>query len=108
MHSHLCKSQQPEGCEEVHGAATARTFAHVASVRVPAEHDVVSCPESEYPAIAFQYDLSPISIVVQQTRMPAYQFLTSSCAIIGGVFTVFGMVVTILDTSGEAFSKKLI
>ena len=27
-----------------------------------------AAPETEYPSIAFQYDLSPISIVVQQTR----------------------------------------
>ena len=33
-------------------------------------------------------------------------FLTSTCAVIGGVFTVFGMLVALLDTSSEAFSKK--
>merc|ERR1711871_925302 len=48
-------------------------------------------PAAEAPNIEFKYDLSPISIVVQQERMPAYRFLTSSCAIIGGVFTVIGL-----------------
>jgi len=65
-----------------------------------------AAPESEYPAIAFQYDLSPISIVVQQTRMPAYQFLTSSCAIIGGVFTVIGLVEAIIHHVGSQVFKK--
>ena len=32
----------------------------------------------------------------------------STCAVIGGVFTVFGMLVALLDTSSEAFSKKSI
>ena len=63
-------------------------------------------PPHEYPAIAFQYDLSPISIVVQQTRMPAYQFLTSSCAIIGGVFTVIGLVEAIIHHVGAQVFKK--
>ena len=65
-------------------------------------------PEDEYPSLAFQYDLSPISIVVQQTRMPAYKFLTSSCAIIGGVFTVIGLVEAIIHHVSATLSKKQI
>lgn len=67
-----------------------------------------AAPQDEYPFIAFQYDLSPISIVVQQTRMPAYQFITSSCAIIGGVFTVIGLVEAIIHHVGSQFLKKQI
>ena len=40
------------------------------------------------PAVDFKYDLSPISIIASQKSMPTYHFLTSTCAIIGGVFTV--------------------
>jgi len=65
-----------------------------------------AAPDNEYPSIAFQYDLSPISIVVSQTRMPAYQFLTSSCAIIGGVFTVIGLVEAIIHHVGSTLLKK--
>ena len=67
-----------------------------------------AAPETEYPSIAFQYDLSPISIVVQQTRMPAYKFLTSSCAIIGGVFTVIGLVEAIIHHVSSSLLKKQI
>ena len=35
-------------------------------------------------------------------------FLTQTCAVVGGVFTVFGMVVALLDTGAEALSKKTI
>ena len=60
------------------------------------------------PSIDFKYDLSPISIVVQQERMPAYRFLTSSCAIIGGVFTVIGLLENIIHATTEALNKKQI
>ena len=46
--------------------------------------------EGQPSSLDFKYDLSPISIVVQQSRMPAYRFVTSTCAIIGGVFTMIG------------------
>ena len=65
-----------------------------------------AAPETEYPSIAFQYDLSPISIVVQQTRMPAYKFLTSSCAIIGGVFTIIGLLESLIHIAGQQLAKK--
>ena len=65
-------------------------------------------PKEAEPAIEFKYDLSPISIVVQQERMPAYRFLTSSCAIIGGVFTVIGLLENIIHATSEALNKKQI
>jgi len=64
-------------------------------------------PGSE-PTIDFKYDLSPISIVVQEERMPMYKFVTSSCAIIGGVFTVIGLLENIIHVTGQQFSKKQI
>lgn len=65
-------------------------------------------PSAEAPNIDFKYDLSPISIVVQQERMPAYRFLTSSCAIIGGVFTVIGLLENVIHATTEAINKKQI
>jgi len=65
-----------------------------------------SSPEAQEPSVDFKYDLSPISIVVQQQRMPAYRFVTSTCAIIGGVFTVIGIIEAVLHTATESFLKK--
>lgn len=59
------------------------------------------------PTIDFKYDLSPISIVVQEERMPLYRFITSSCAIIGGVFTVIGLLENIIHVTQQQFSKKI-
>lgn len=44
------------------------------------------------PGIYFFYDFSPIKVVVEEKRMSFSHFLTQLCAIIGGVFTVAGMV----------------
>ena len=43
------------------------------------------------PAAKVSYTLSPIQIVVRQSRKAFYHFMTTLCAIIGGVFTVAGI-----------------
>ena len=65
-------------------------------------------PPKEEPTIEFKYDLSPISIVLKQESMPAYRFVTSSCAIIGGVFTVIGLLENIIHHTSSAVMKKTI
>ena len=50
-------------------------FAHVASVRVPAEHDVVSCPESEYPALHAGTQLDPDASSVRPAHVPRRHYL---------------------------------
>jgi len=60
------------------------------------------------PNVEFKYDLSPISIVVHQSRMPTYRFVTSTCAIIGGVFTVIGFLENVIHHVGNSLLKKQI
>jgi hypothetical protein len=43
----------------------------VASVRVPAAHDVVSCPDSEYPALHTGTQLDPDASSVSPAHVPA-------------------------------------
>ncbi|KXZ55092.1 hypothetical protein GPECTOR_3g247 [Gonium pectorale] len=57
------------------------------------------------PSARFTYDLSPIQILVQETSRPWYQFLTTTCAIIGGVFTVAGILDAVLYQSFNAVKK---
>eukprot|EP00873_Tetraselmis_striata_P008725 jgi/Tetstr1/428989/TSEL_018964.t1 len=45
----------------------------------------------EVPAAKFAYTLSPMQMIVEERRQPFYHFVTTVCAIIGGVFTVAGM-----------------
>lgn len=43
------------------------------------------------PEARFSYDLSPTSMVIVQAGRRWYEFLTSLCAIVGGVFTTFSL-----------------
>lgn len=45
----------------------------------------------DHAAAKFTYRMSPVQIVVSETTKPFYAFVTSICAIIGGVFTIAGI-----------------
>lgn len=49
------------------------------------------------PEARFSYDLSAMSVVLTRKGKPLYEFITSVCAIIGGTFTVMGLVAGILN-----------
>lgn len=40
----------------------------------------------------FSYDLSPMSVAISKKGKHWYEFVTSICALIGGTFTVVGLV----------------
>ena len=52
------------------------------------------------PAVYFHYELSPIMAKRTETRKSYSSFLTSLCAVVGGVFTVAGMVDSALHKIG--------
>lgn len=49
------------------------------------------------PGVFLNYDLSPIHVEVTESRPSFFHFVVQLCAIIGGVFTVAGMVSTFMD-----------
>ncbi|KAG2456101.1 ERGI1 protein, partial [Polypterus senegalus] len=57
------------------------------------------------PAIWFRYDLSPITVKYTERRQPVYRFITTVCAIIGGTFTVAGIIDSCVFTASEAWKK---
>lgn len=57
------------------------------------------------PAIWFRYELSPITVRYKERRKPFYTFLTTICAIIGGTFTVAGILDSFVFTAAEIFKK---
>ncbi|XP_023392914.1 endoplasmic reticulum-Golgi intermediate compartment protein 1 [Pteropus vampyrus] len=57
------------------------------------------------PAIWFRYDLSPITVKYTERRQPLYRFITTICAIIGGTFTVAGILDSCIFTASEAWRK---
>ncbi|CAM9927755.1 unnamed protein product [Pylaiella littoralis] len=52
--------------------------------------------EDQVPEAKFSYDLSPMSVYIKQRRRKWYDFLTSVLAIVGGTFTVVGVLDNIL------------
>eukprot|EP00878_Enallax_costatus_P014939 GHUV01015640.1.p1 GENE.GHUV01015640.1~~GHUV01015640.1.p1 ORF type:complete len:356 (+),score=91.19 GHUV01015640.1:823-1890(+) len=58
------------------------------------------------PTAKVTYDLSPIQVVVREQGKAWYHFLTTTCAIIGGVFTVAGILDSILY-QGFKFARKV-
>jgi hypothetical protein len=57
------------------------------------------------PVIWFRYDLSPITVKYTKKYKPLYSFLTTVCAIVGGTFTVAGIIDSMLFTAAGIFKK---
>jgi len=55
--------------------------------------------------IWFRYDLNPITVKYTEFRKPFYTFLTTVCAIVGGTFTVAGIIDSVIFTASEMFKK---
>lgn len=60
---------------------------------------------SVMPAVFFIYDLSPIMVHIRENRRSFIHFLTSLCAIVGGVFTVSGLLDAILHNVSRKYKK---
>lgn len=57
-------------------------------------------------ALYFRYDLSPITVEYKQTKMSFLTFLINICAILGGVFTVAGIIDAIIHKSVLILLRK--
>jgi hypothetical protein len=58
------------------------------------------------PGVYFFYDLSPIMVQVKESRRSFFHFLTQLCAIIGGVFTVAGIVDRMVHATVQHVGKR--
>lgn len=52
----------------------------------------LAAPGGHLPGVFFNYDLSPIRVRIEERRRSFLHFLTRVCAIVGGIFTVMGVV----------------
>mgnify|MGYP003328867161 CR=1 FL=1 len=59
------------------------------------------------PSAVFYYDVSPMQVVVREERKTFANFLTQLCAIIGGVFTVTGLLDGAIFHGGNSLRKKM-
>lgn len=74
------------------------TWAHKEYISYGHGHSIV-------PAVWFRYDLSAITVKYTEKRKPLYHFITAVCAIVGGTFTVAGIIDSLIFTANEIFRK---
>ncbi|EMS52396.1 hypothetical protein TRIUR3_27593 [Triticum urartu] len=58
------------------------------------------------PGVFFFYDLSPIKVTFTERHVSFLHFLTNVCAIVGGVFTVSGIIDSFVYHGQRAITKK--
>ncbi|XP_066594196.1 endoplasmic reticulum-Golgi intermediate compartment protein 3 isoform X2 [Prorops nasuta] len=63
--------------------------------------------ESGMPGVFFSYELSPLMVKYTEKAKSFGHFATNTCAIIGGVFTVAGLIDSLLYHSVRAIKKKI-
>ncbi|KAJ8430414.1 hypothetical protein Cgig2_025841 [Carnegiea gigantea] len=62
---------------------------------------------SMLPGVFFFYDLSPIKVTFREEHVSFLHFLTNVCAIVGGVFTVSGIIDSFVYHGHKAIKKKM-
>jgi len=67
-----------------------------------ARSQVMQYEEEMIPEARFNYQISPMGVVVKRSGRKWYDFITSVCAIVGGTFTVIG----VIDAAFHKLFKK--
>lgn len=57
------------------------------------------------PNAAFHYDISPVMVVVQEETQSLSSFVTKICAVIGGIYTVVGLLDNVVYHTTESLKK---
>ncbi|GMH32727.1 hypothetical protein BSKO_00561 [Bryopsis sp. KO-2023] len=70
-------------------------------------HTPQAMSERNLPGVFFFYDLSPIKVYIKEYRESFIHFLTSVCAIIGGVFTMSGLLDGLVYHGHQVLKKKI-
>ena len=61
----------------------------------------------KFPSAKFSYQISPMAVVMSEKSTPLYEFLTRSCAIVGGLFTVFSLLNAAADVTIRRFKGSI-
>ena len=67
----------------------------------------VMAGEGGMPGVFFSYEMSPVMVKYSLKEKSVGHFLTSLCAIIGGVFTVAGILDKLIYTSTRLIAEKI-
>ena len=58
------------------------------------------------PNAAFHYDISPVMVVMTEETQSFSSFVTKICAVIGGIYTVVGLLDSVLYHTGESMKRR--
>ncbi|XP_061982336.1 uncharacterized protein LOC133702128 isoform X1 [Populus nigra] len=64
-------------------------------------------PHDSLPGVYFFYDFSPIKVIFKEEHISFLHFMTSVCAIIGGIFTIAGIIDSFIYYGQRAITKKV-
>ncbi|KAH8514643.1 hypothetical protein H0E87_007461 [Populus deltoides] len=64
-------------------------------------------PLDSLPGVYFFYDFSPIKVIFKEEHISFLHFMTSICAIIGGIFTIAGIIDSFIYYGQRAITKKV-
>jgi hypothetical protein len=59
------------------------------------------------PAVYFRYEFEGVTVLFSDKTVPFYHFVVQVCAIIGGVFTVAGLISGLLLKTTQAFKRNI-
>lgn len=59
------------------------------------------------PNAVFYYDISPVMVVVNEETIGFATFITKICAVIGGIYTVIGLIDNMIYHGGQGIKKAL-
>ena len=75
------------------------------------EHETITPPifgrPVAMPGVFLSFDISPMLIIYKEYRKPFTHFLTDICAVVGGVFTVAGIVDGLLYSAEKRLKQKM-
>lgn len=58
------------------------------------------------PAVLVNYDFYPVMVRYEEERQTFFEFITSLCAILGGIVTAMGLVGRVLKHSSKVLAGK--
>ena len=78
------------------------------TTRITETHHIRPLQEmsSLMPGIYFVYEFSPLRSGIKETHLPLFELLTSLCAILGGVFTMMGLIDGIMYSVGKKAERR--
>ena len=80
-------------------------FSFTEHVRLVTQANGIFMGGFPHPGVFFKYDFSPIMVQFTEERKSFMEFLTSACAIIGGVFTCAGLVTRCCIGTADVIAK---